>query len=101
MRWGGDPALVIDQNNSLGCGLTLGIQTGIDSRAQHLAARAFWQCVDQPRHDRGGGVQPFGGEGLSSTGPNAGGPNYFYRFCSEQMVVVNRAAAGGNVVFMA
>jgi RHH-type proline utilization regulon transcriptional repressor/proline dehydrogenase/delta 1-pyrroline-5-carboxylate dehydrogenase len=43
------------------------------------------------------GVQPFGGEGLSGTGPKAGGPNYLVRFCAEQTVTVNTAAAGGNV----
>jgi delta 1-pyrroline-5-carboxylate dehydrogenase len=43
------------------------------------------------------GVQPFGGEGLSGTGPKAGGPHYLLRFCSERVVTVNTAAAGGNV----
>jgi RHH-type proline utilization regulon transcriptional repressor/proline dehydrogenase/delta 1-pyrroline-5-carboxylate dehydrogenase len=43
------------------------------------------------------GVQPFGGEGLSGTGPKAGGPNYLVRFCSEQTVTINTTAAGGNV----
>jgi RHH-type proline utilization regulon transcriptional repressor/proline dehydrogenase/delta 1-pyrroline-5-carboxylate dehydrogenase len=43
------------------------------------------------------GLQPFGGEGLSGTGPKAGGPHYLMRFCSEQTVTVNTAAAGGNV----
>ena len=47
------------------------------------------------------GVQPFGGEGLSGTGPKAGGPHYLQRFCSEQTVTVNTAAAGGNVALMA
>ena len=47
------------------------------------------------------GVQPFGGEGLSGTGPKAGGPHYLHRFCSEQTVTVNTTAAGGNVQLMA
>jgi RHH-type proline utilization regulon transcriptional repressor/proline dehydrogenase/delta 1-pyrroline-5-carboxylate dehydrogenase len=47
------------------------------------------------------GVQPFGGEGLSGTGPKAGGPNYLMRFCSEQTVTVNTTAAGGNVQLLA
>ena len=42
------------------------------------------------------GVQPFGGEGQSGTGPKAGGPHYLLRFCTEQTVTVNTAAAGGN-----
>jgi len=47
------------------------------------------------------GVQPFGGEGLSGTGPKAGGPHYLARFCAEQTVTINTAAAGGNVELLA
>src|SRR3954467_8575325 len=47
------------------------------------------------------GVQPFGGFGLSGTGPKAGGPHYLARFATEQTVTVNTAAAGGNAVLMA
>jgi glutamate dehydrogenase (NAD(P)+) len=46
------------------------------------------------------GVQPFGGEGLSGTGPKAGGPHYLLRFCAEQTVTINTAAAGGNVALL-
>jgi RHH-type proline utilization regulon transcriptional repressor/proline dehydrogenase/delta 1-pyrroline-5-carboxylate dehydrogenase len=42
------------------------------------------------------GTQPFGGTGLSGTGPKAGGPNYLQRFTTEQVVTINTAAAGGN-----
>ena len=42
------------------------------------------------------GVQPFGGEGLSGTGPKAGGPRYLHRFATERTLTVNTAAAGGN-----
>jgi RHH-type proline utilization regulon transcriptional repressor/proline dehydrogenase/delta 1-pyrroline-5-carboxylate dehydrogenase len=103
VRWGGDPALVIDQINALGYGLTLGIQTRIDSRAQQLAARAHVGNVYINRSMTGAvvGVQPFGGEGLSGTGPKAGGPHYLQRFCTEQTVTVNTTAAGGNVALMA
>ncbi len=103
VRWGGDPALVIDQINTLGYGLTLGIQTRIDSRAQQLAARAHVGNVYINRAMTGAvvGVQPFGGEGLSGTGPKAGGPHYLMRFCTEQTVTVNTTAAGGNVALMA
>ena len=103
VRWGGDPAAVIDQINALGYGLTLGIQTRIDSRAQQLAARAHVGNVYINRAMTGAvvGVQPFGGEGLSGTGPKAGGPHYLHRFCSEQTVTVNTTAAGGNVALMA
>ena len=103
VRWGGDPAGVIDQINALGYGLTLGIQTRIDSRAQQLAARAHVGNVYINRAMTGAvvGVQPFGGEGLSGTGPKAGGPHYLQRFCTEQTVTVNTTAAGGNVALMA
>ena len=47
------------------------------------------------------GSQPFGGEGQSGTGPKAGGPHYLYRFCAEQTLTVNTAAAGGNATLLA
>jgi RHH-type transcriptional regulator, proline utilization regulon repressor / proline dehydrogenase / delta 1-pyrroline-5-carboxylate dehydrogenase len=98
-----DPQSVIQQINALGYGLTLGIQTRIDSRAQQLAAAAHVGNVYINRNIIGAvvGVQPFGGEGLSGTGPKAGGPNYLYRFCAEQTVTVNTAAAGGNAALLA
>jgi RHH-type proline utilization regulon transcriptional repressor/proline dehydrogenase/delta 1-pyrroline-5-carboxylate dehydrogenase len=46
------------------------------------------------------GVQPFGGEGLSGTGPKAGGPHYLFRFAVERTVTVNTAAAGGNAALL-
>ena len=107
VRWGSGalatPEAVIAQINALGYGLTLGIQTRIDSRAQALAAAAHVGNIYINRNMIGAvvGVQPFGGEGLSGTGPKAGGPHYLYRFCSEQTVTVNTTAAGGNVQLMA
>jgi RHH-type proline utilization regulon transcriptional repressor/proline dehydrogenase/delta 1-pyrroline-5-carboxylate dehydrogenase len=47
------------------------------------------------------GVQPFGGEGLSGTGPKAGGPHYLHRFAVERAISDNVAAAGGNAALMA
>jgi RHH-type proline utilization regulon transcriptional repressor/proline dehydrogenase/delta 1-pyrroline-5-carboxylate dehydrogenase len=47
------------------------------------------------------GTQPFGGTGLSGTGPKAGGPNYVRRFADEQVVTVNTAASGGNASLLA
>jgi delta 1-pyrroline-5-carboxylate dehydrogenase len=78
VRWSGDPLAVIGQINALGYGLTLGIQTRIDSRAQAHGARRPVGNVYINRNMIGAvvGVQPFGGEGLSGTGPKAGGPNY-------------------------
>ncbi|MDR7093431.1 bifunctional proline dehydrogenase/L-glutamate gamma-semialdehyde dehydrogenase PutA [Hydrogenophaga laconesensis] len=99
VRWTGDPMAVIQQVNALGYGLTLGIQTRIDSRAQALAGAARVGNVYVNRNMIGAvvGVQPFGGEGLSGTGPKAGGPNYLPRFCAEQTLTINTTAAGGNV----
>lgn len=103
VRWSGDPAEVIAQVNALGHGLTLGLQTRIDSRAQALAVQARAGNVYVNRNMVGAvvGLQPFGGEGLSGTGPKAGGPHYLPRFCVEQTITVNTAAAGGNVALMA
>jgi RHH-type proline utilization regulon transcriptional repressor/proline dehydrogenase/delta 1-pyrroline-5-carboxylate dehydrogenase len=103
VRWGGDPADVIAQVNALGYGLTLGLQTRIDSRAQALAHAAHIGNVYINRNMIGAvvGVQPFGGEGLSGTGPKAGGPHYLYRFCAEQTITVNTTAAGGNAALLA
>jgi RHH-type proline utilization regulon transcriptional repressor/proline dehydrogenase/delta 1-pyrroline-5-carboxylate dehydrogenase len=103
VRWSGEPQAVIDQVNALGWGLTLGIQTRIDSRAQALAARAHIGNVYVNRNMIGAvvGAQPFGGEGLSGTGPKAGGPHYLHRFCAEQTLTINTTAAGGNVALLA
>jgi RHH-type proline utilization regulon transcriptional repressor/proline dehydrogenase/delta 1-pyrroline-5-carboxylate dehydrogenase len=102
-RWRGDPQAVIEQVNRLGYGLTLGIQTRIDSRAQALARSARVGNVYVNRNMVGAvvGLQPFGGQGLSGTGPKAGGPHYLPRFCVEQTVTINTTAAGGNVGLMA
>jgi RHH-type proline utilization regulon transcriptional repressor/proline dehydrogenase/delta 1-pyrroline-5-carboxylate dehydrogenase len=103
VRWSGDPADVIAQINALGYGLTIGIQTRIDSRAQVLARAAHVGNVYINRNQIGAvvGVQPFGGEGLSGTGPKAGGPYYLYRFCAEQTITINTTAAGGNAALLA
>jgi RHH-type transcriptional regulator, proline utilization regulon repressor / proline dehydrogenase / delta 1-pyrroline-5-carboxylate dehydrogenase len=103
VRWRGDMADVIAQVNALGYGLTMGIQTRIDSRAQAMARAAHVGNMYINRNMIGAvvGVQPFGGEGLSGTGPKAGGPHYLYRFCAEQTITVNTAAAGGNAALLA
>ena len=107
VRWGEgaltEPQAVIDQINALGYGLTIGIHTRIDSRAQALAHAAHVGNVYINRNQIGAvvGVQPFGGEGLSGTGPKAGGPHYLYRFCAEQTITVNTTAAGGNAALLA
>jgi len=103
VRWNGDVDQVMHDINDLGYGLTLGIQTRIDSRAQRLAKLAKVGNVYINRNMIGAvvGVQPFGGEGLSGTGPKAGGPHYLFRFCAEQTLTVNTAAAGGNAALLA
>ena len=103
VRWTGDVGQVMAQINALGYGLTFGIQTRIDSRARRLAEAARIGNVYVNRNMIGAvvGVQPFGGEGLSGTGPKAGGPHYLYRFCAEQTVTINTTAAGGNVGLLA
>ena len=103
VRWSGQAEAVIDRINRLGYGLTLGIQSRIDSRARRLAQRAQVGNVYVNRNMIGAvvGVQPFGGEGLSGTGPKAGGPHYLYRFCSERCLTINTAAAGGNAELLA
>jgi RHH-type proline utilization regulon transcriptional repressor/proline dehydrogenase/delta 1-pyrroline-5-carboxylate dehydrogenase len=103
VRWNGDVDAVMREINALGYGLTLGIQTRIDSRAQRLARLARVGNVYVNRNMIGAvvGVQPFGGEGLSGTGPKAGGPHYLFRFCAEQTLTINTAAAGGNAALLA
>ncbi len=94
---------VVAQVNALGYGLTLGVQTRIDTRAERIAAAARVGNVYVNRNMIGAvvGVQPFGGEGLSGTGPKAGGPHYLHRFCAEQTLTINTAAAGGNAELLA
>ncbi len=108
MRWRGDPLAMMEQINALdggagsggtapGCGLTFGIQTPIDSRAQALACAAQVGNVYINRNQIGTevGAQPFGGEDLSGPGPKAGGPHYLVRYCAEQTIIGNTTAAGG------
>ncbi|MGQ3093148.1 MAG: L-glutamate gamma-semialdehyde dehydrogenase, partial [Roseateles sp.] len=85
VRFDGSVDDTVQEINALGYGLTLGIQTRIDSRAQRLADAARIGNVYVNRNIIGAvvGVQPFGGEGLSGTGPKAGGPDYLRRFCAE------------------
>jgi RHH-type proline utilization regulon transcriptional repressor/proline dehydrogenase/delta 1-pyrroline-5-carboxylate dehydrogenase len=89
---------VVDQVNALGYGLTLGVQTRIEATARRVAARARVGNVYVNRNMIGAvvGVQPFGGCGLSGTGPKAGGPNYLHRFATERTVSTNTTAVGGN-----
>jgi RHH-type proline utilization regulon transcriptional repressor/proline dehydrogenase/delta 1-pyrroline-5-carboxylate dehydrogenase len=89
---------VIDAINATGYGLTLGIHTRVDATARYITARVRAGNVYINRNMIGAvvGVQPFGGRGLSGTGPKAGGPYYLHRFATEQTVTNNIAAVGGN-----
>ena len=89
---------VIDAINDTGYGLTLGIHTRVDASARYIASRVRSGNVYVNRNMIGAvvGVQPFGGRGLSGTGPKAGGPYYLHRFATEQTITINTAAIGGN-----
>jgi RHH-type proline utilization regulon transcriptional repressor/proline dehydrogenase/delta 1-pyrroline-5-carboxylate dehydrogenase len=86
-----------------GYGLTLGIHSRIDDTAEAAIARLAVGNIYVNRNMIGAvvGVQPFGGHGLSGTGPKAGGPHYLPRLATEQTVTINTAAAGGNAALMA
>jgi RHH-type proline utilization regulon transcriptional repressor/proline dehydrogenase/delta 1-pyrroline-5-carboxylate dehydrogenase len=84
--------------NSTGYGLTMGLHSRIDARARGLVAASGAGNIYINRNMIGAvvGVQPFGGRGLSGTGPKAGGPHYVQRFGSEYTVSNNISAVGGN-----
>ena len=94
---------LIDDIAASGYGLTLGIQSRIDATVRHIVERLAVGNVYVNRNIIGAvvGTQPFGGSGLSGTGPKAGGPNYLRRFALEQIVSVNTAAVGGNASLLA
>jgi RHH-type proline utilization regulon transcriptional repressor/proline dehydrogenase/delta 1-pyrroline-5-carboxylate dehydrogenase len=94
---------VLEAINAKGYGLTLGVHTRIDASARYIANRLRVGNVYVNRNMIGAvvGVQPFGGCGLSGTGPKAGGPNYLERFATEQTITINTAAVGGNTTLLA
>ena len=99
VRWKADELdNVIDAINATGYGLTLGIHSRIDETIDRIVSRARVGNAYVNRNQIGAvvGVQPFGGQGLSGTGPKAGGPHYVPRFATEKTVTVNTTAAGGN-----
>ena len=89
---------VIEAVNASGYGLTLGIHSRIDERVRYIANHSHVGNMYVNRNMIGAvvGVQPFGGEGLSGTGPKAGGPHYLHRFATERTLTVNTSAVGGN-----
>jgi len=85
-----------------GFGLTLGVHTRIEAVARNIFDASLAGNVYINRNIIGAvvGVQPFGGHGLSGTGPKAGGPLYLQRFATERTLTVNTAATGGNVALL-
>jgi RHH-type transcriptional regulator, proline utilization regulon repressor / proline dehydrogenase / delta 1-pyrroline-5-carboxylate dehydrogenase len=94
---------VLDAIETTGYGLTLGIHSRIDATVESIVDRLATGNVYVNRNMIGAvvGVQPFGGHGLSGTGPKAGGPHYLLRFATEQTITINTAAAGGNATLLA
>jgi RHH-type proline utilization regulon transcriptional repressor/proline dehydrogenase/delta 1-pyrroline-5-carboxylate dehydrogenase len=96
-------AQVVDDINATGYGLTLGLQSRIDTVRDYVGAHARVGNFYVNRNQIGAVVesQPFGGEGLSGTGPKAGGPHYVARFATERVTCIDTTAAGGNASLMA
>jgi RHH-type proline utilization regulon transcriptional repressor/proline dehydrogenase/delta 1-pyrroline-5-carboxylate dehydrogenase len=88
--------------NSTGFGLTFGLQSRIEDHVRFFTThiKAGNMYINRSMTGAVVGVQPFGGEGLSGTGPKAGGPLYLSRFVTERTVTVNTAAIGGNLALL-
>ncbi|MDX8126425.1 bifunctional proline dehydrogenase/L-glutamate gamma-semialdehyde dehydrogenase PutA [Methylomonas sp. OY6] len=91
-------AKVVEAINASGYGLTLGIHSRINANMRYIQEHAQVGNIYINRNMIGAvvGVQPFGGMGLSGTGPKAGGPHYLQRFANEQTLTTNLTAIGGN-----
>jgi RHH-type proline utilization regulon transcriptional repressor/proline dehydrogenase/delta 1-pyrroline-5-carboxylate dehydrogenase len=104
IRFAGDKLdTVVDEINATGYGLTLGLQSRIDTVRDYVEEHARVGNFYVNRNQIGAVVesQPFGGEGLSGTGPKAGGPHYVARFATERVTCIDTTAAGGNASLMA
>jgi RHH-type transcriptional regulator, proline utilization regulon repressor / proline dehydrogenase / delta 1-pyrroline-5-carboxylate dehydrogenase len=104
IRFAGDKlARVVEEINATGYGLTLGLQSRIDTVRDYVEEHARVGNFYVNRNQIGAVVesQPFGGEGLSGTGPKAGGPHYVARFAIERVTCIDTTAAGGNASLMA
>jgi len=103
VRWRAEELdALLDDIAASGYRLTLGIASRVDTTINHIAARLSHGNVYVNRSMIGAvvGTQPFGGNGLSGTGPKAGGPNYLHAFALEQVITINTAAAGGNATLL-
>jgi RHH-type transcriptional regulator, proline utilization regulon repressor / proline dehydrogenase / delta 1-pyrroline-5-carboxylate dehydrogenase len=94
---------LLDAINATGYGLTFGIHSRIDGTVRRVASRVSAGNVYVNRNIIGAvvGTQPFGGCGLSGTGPKAGGPRYLHRFAHERTLTINTSAVGGNASLLA
>jgi RHH-type proline utilization regulon transcriptional repressor/proline dehydrogenase/delta 1-pyrroline-5-carboxylate dehydrogenase len=104
IRFAGDKLdKVVEAINATGYGLTLGLQSRIDTVRDYVEEHARVGNFYVNRNQIGAVVesQPFGGEGLSGTGPKAGGPHYVARFATERVTCIDTTAAGGNASLMA
>jgi RHH-type proline utilization regulon transcriptional repressor/proline dehydrogenase/delta 1-pyrroline-5-carboxylate dehydrogenase len=104
IRFAGDKLdEVVEAINTTGYGLTLGLQSRIDTVRDYVEEHARVGNFYVNRNQIGAVVesQPFGGEGLSGTGPKAGGPHYVARFATERVTCIDTTAAGGNASLMA
>ena len=103
LRWeAGALDAVIDSVNSSGFGLTLGVHSRIGTTVDRVKSRARVGnlYVNRPMIGAVVGVQPFGGEGLSGTGPKAGGPFALLRYATERCMSIDTTSAGGNASLM-
>jgi len=103
IRWQGDRLdEVLDAIDATGFGLTLGIHSRIDETVRYVENRLRIGNTYVNRNQIGAvvGVQPFGGERLSGTGPKIGGPHYLHRFATERVVSIDTTAAGGNATLL-
>ncbi len=93
---------MIEADKATGYGLTIGIHSRIDETARYVHSRLAVGNTYVNRNMIGAvvGVQPFGGEGLSGTGPKAGGPHYLRRFATERTLSIDTTAAGGNATLL-
>jgi RHH-type proline utilization regulon transcriptional repressor/proline dehydrogenase/delta 1-pyrroline-5-carboxylate dehydrogenase len=94
---------VVESVNATGFGLTFGVHSRIERTVARVVGqiRAGNRYVNRTLIGAAVGVQPFGGEGLSGTGPKAGGPSYLQRFAVERVLSVNTSATGGNARLLA
>ncbi|MBI1205729.1 MAG: bifunctional proline dehydrogenase/L-glutamate gamma-semialdehyde dehydrogenase PutA [Azospirillum sp.] len=103
VRYAGDRLdQILGAIESTGYGLTLGVHSRIERTQREICERlpAGNRYVNRSMIGAVVGVQPFGGEGLSGTGPKAGGPHYLLRFATERTLTINTTAAGGNTALV-